>query len=321
MTKLPEVTLEQWDSVSEENKKIVAEFLSQNVQLSLQTIKQYTSALRNFYYWIKVYCDDKPFHKIKSKDYLFYQNHLTKEGLASSAVKFKRSAISSLNNYIALYYGEEFPLFRNFINKGIASPPPAFVHKKEPLTIEEYNAVCSKLEEQELYQVLAYLKFSFASGARRAEVRQLTKDVVNFEPKSIGDTLIYTTGLIRCKGRGVAGKVRTLQFDDAAMIAIKKWLSIRGDDSCPHVFVAKHNGEYKQVGDATFNTWGKTYVEPLLGRRFHPHQIRESRATSMVVEQGKDIKSAQKLLGHMSSTTTEIYVIRKDNNDADEAFT
>jgi len=48
--------------------------------------------------------------------------------------------------------------------------------------------------------------------------------------------------------------------------------------------------------------------------------LRESRATSLVVEQGMDISIAQKLLGHASSTTTQIYVIRNDENDADDAF-
>jgi len=61
-------------------------------------------------------------------------------------------------------------------------------------------------------------------------------------------------------------------------------------------------------------------LKKIVGRRFHPHLIRESRATTLVVEQGRDIKSAQKLLDHKSSTTTEIYVIRKDEDNADEAF-
>jgi len=102
------------------------------------------------------------------------------------------------------------------------------------------------------------------------------------------------------------------------MDAINKWLEIRGQDDCPYVFVSKLNGEYKQIGEATFNNWSNIYFEKIVGRRFHPHLLRETRATTLVVEQGKDIKTAQKLLDHKSSTTTEIYVIRKDEEDADE---
>lgn len=318
--KLPEITDEMWSSVNVENQKIVKEFIDQNIHLSPQTLKQYTSALRNYFYWIKENSDDKPFHKIKSIDFLKYQNHLTKFGLSSAAVKLKRSSVSSLNNYIELYYTEEFKDFRNYINKGIASPPPAFVNKKEPLTLQEYYSLCDKLREQGLIQQLAYLKFSFSSGARRAEVRQLRKEVIDYEPKILGDTKIYTTHPVRCKGRGVKGKERKLNFDEEAMIAIKDWINLRGDDDCPYVFATKRNGKYEQVGEATFNNWSDIYMTPIVGRRVHPHLFRESRATSMIVERGKNIKSVQKLLGHQSSTTSEIYVIRKDDDDADDAF-
>ena len=127
--------------------------------------------------------------------------------------------------------------------------------------------------------------------------------------------------MIRCKGRGKIGKQRKLQFDQIAMDAIKKWLSVRGDDDCPYVFVGKKKDKYHQISESTFNLWSERYFAPIVGRRFHPHLIRETRATTMVVEQGKDINSAKKLLGHESSETTQIYVIRNDENDSDDAFT
>ena len=254
-----------------------------------------------------------------------YQNYLVRNNLSSSAIKFKRSAVSSLNNYVELYYADLYKEFRNYVTKGIASPPPSFVNKKEPLTLEEYEHLCNVLEEKGLIQQLAYIRFSFASGARRAEVRQLLKEVVSYEPKIIstenGDIKTYFTNQLRCKGRGVGGKLRRLQFDQKAMDTINNWLSIRGEDDCPYVFALKKEGKYVQTAEATFNSWSSSYFEDIVGRRFHPHLIRESRATTMVVENGKDIKSAQSLLGHKSSTTTDLYVIRKDEDDADDAFT
>lgn len=325
LNKIESITEEQWSAVKEENRKMVNEFLEQSTQLSPQTIKQYTSGLRIYFWWISAFAENKGFHEIRSIDYLKYQNFLVKNGLSSSAIKFKRSAVSSFNNYVETYYSDQFKTFRNYITKAISNPPPVFVNEKEPLTLEEYKTLCDTLEKQEMWQQLAYLKFSFSTGCRRAEARQLLKEVVSYEPKIIqkedGEIKTYFTHPIRCKGRGVSGKVRKLQFDEDAMISIKKWLEVRGEDNCIHVFVAKSNGEYKQVGEGTFNNWANNYFEKIVGRRFHPHLIRETRATTLVVEQGKDIKAAQKLLDHQSSTTTEIYVIRKDENDADEAFT
>lgn len=324
LVKIDDVTEEQWLQVNPENRKIVEEFLRESTQLSPQTLKQYTSGLRIYFNWIRENIDNKSFYLLKSRDFLMYQNYLVRNKMSSSAIKFKRSAISSLNNYIELYYADVYKEFRNYITKGIASPPPVFVNEKEPLTMEEYRNLCEKLEEQKLWQELAYIKFSFATGARRAEVRQLLKEITTYDAKIIstenGDIKTYLTHPIRCKGRGVAGKVRKLQFDQDAMNAINKWLSVRGEDDCPYVFALKKHGVYRQVGETTFNSWSDTKFEPIVGRRFHPHLLRESRATSMVVENGKDIKSAQNLLGHKSSTTTEIYIIRKDEDDADDAF-
>lgn len=322
--RIEDVTDEQWLSVNEENRRIVDEFLKQSKQLSPQSIKQYRSGLRIYFWWIKENAGDKAFYQLRSKDFLFYQNHLVDKGLSSSAIKLKRSSVSTLNNYIEVYYAEEYPSFRNYVNKSITTPPPVFVHEKEPLTLDEYNSLCAELEKRELFQQLAYLKFTFSSGCRRAETRQLLKEVVTYQPKVVEsngkEVNLYMTHNIRCKGRGVAGKVKKLNFDQDAMDAIKKWLSVRGDDDCPHVFAVKRDGNYQQVKEATFNSWTDIYFTPIVGRRFHPHAIRETRATTLVVEQGKDIKAAQKLLNHESSTTTEIYVIRKDEDNADDAF-
>jgi integrase len=324
LIKIKDVTPEEWQNVNEKNRKMTEEFLAQSLQLSPQTLKQYRSGLMIYWRWVMENADNKPFHEIKAREYLRYQNYLTTSGLSSSAVKFKRSAVSTFNNYVELYYGDDYPLFRNYVSKGIATPAPVAVKEKLPLTLVEYENLCAELEKQELWQQLAYVRFSFATGARRAEVRQLLKEVIIYEGKTIetatGSTKVYLTHPLRCKGKGKEGKVRKLNFDDVAMLAIKKWLDVRGEDDCPYVFVSMHGG-VKQSAENTFNSWADTYFSPIVGRRVHPHLFRESRATTMVVEQNKDIKSAQKLLGHTSSQTTEIYVIRKDEDNSDEAFT
>lgn len=324
-SRIDDVSEEQWQEVNKENRKMVEEYLKQSTQLSDQSIKQYTSALRIYFYWVAKNKDNKNFWEIKPRDFLLYQNWLVELGLSSSGIRFKRSSVSSFNNYIETYYLDEYPSFRNYVNKAIALPPKTYINEKNPLTLEEYEKLCSTLEEKELWQQLAYIRFSFSTGARRAEVRQLKKEIISYEPRVIeredgSKVYSYKTHPIRCKGRGKIGKVRTLQFDDVAMNSLKKWIEIRGEDDNEYVFVSKQNGKYEQVGENGFNSWSETYFEPIVGRRFHPHLLRETRATTLVVEQGKDINVAKKLLGHESSETTQIYVIRKDSDDSDDAF-
>ena len=100
---------------------------------------------------------------------------------------------------------------------------------------------------------------------------------------------------------------------------LKKWLEVRGEDDNPYVFVSKYR-EIKQVSENTFNKWCHKYFEPVIGRRIHPHLFRESRATNIVVGEGKNIEVAQALLGHNSSETTQIYIIRDTSEDSDDAF-
>ncbi len=322
--KIENVTDEQWGSINQKNRGIVEEFLKQSTQLSDKSLKQYRSALQIYFWYIHENLNDKNFYEIKPRDYLSYQNWLVSLDLSPSAIRFKRSSISTLNNYIETYWADEYKDFRNYVNKSIALPPKTFRNEKKPLTLDEYHNLCTRLLEAEMWQQLAYVKVSFSSGARRAEVAQLLKEIINYEPKVSGkDThkiVSFLSNPVRCKGRGKVGKVRKLQFDQEAMDAIKKWISVRGDDNCPFIFASKKHGEYTQVSEATFNLWSEKYFAPIVGRRFHPHLLRETRATTMVVEEGKDINVAKKLLGHQSTETTQIYVVRGDEDDADEAF-
>jgi integrase len=332
--KLEPITEEQWQSVNEENRRIVKEFLDQSTHMSDYSLGQYKSCLMIYFCWIKDNCNNKPFYEIKGREYLLFQNWLSNRGLSSSAIKLKRSVISSLNNYIEMYYLDEYKNFRNYINKRVPQPPKAFVNTKNPLTLEEQEHLCQVLEEKGLYQQLAYVRFAFSSGCRRNETRQLLKNVIDAKVmikdvetkdkdgnKIIVQSKSFLTGEIRCKGRGKAGKVRRLQFDQIAMDAIKKWLEVRGDDECPYVFVTIHGDTIKQIALETANLWFKEIFEPIVGRRFHPHALREGRVTTLIVEQGKDISVAQKLLGHQSSETTKIYLVKDDNDASNEAFT
>lgn len=333
MDKIEEVTNEMWLQCNEKNRKLVEEYLRESTQLSDQTLSQYTSALKIYFNWIRENCDNKGFWEITSKNYLFYQNFLTRRGLSSSAIKFKRSAVSSLNNYVLLFYESEYPNFKNYINKGIASPAKNIVHEKEPLSLLEYSNLCKKLEEMEYWQELAWLKVTFSTGCRKAESRQLLKEIVTYEPKiskvvvkdeegkdAIKESRSYISHKVRCKGKSKIGVIRPLQFDEESMIAMKKWLEIRGEDDCQYMFISKNNNISKQISLSGISAWNSKLFTRIIGRRFHAHCTRLSRATTLVVEQHMDIKVAQKLLSHKDSSTTEGYVVRKDSENSDEAF-
>lgn len=333
MKKLEQITPELWDGVSDFNKTILEDFLINSTELSPKTRKAYESNLKIWFVWVKDNLNNKSQVEIKPLEYKKFQNWMVNRGCSSSDVNNKRSAISSLNGYIEIYYHDEYPLFRNFINKSIKRPPKAFVNEKEPLTKDEFNHLVDVLSSRGEWQKVAYLMFTLDTGCRRAESRQLQKSVIDAKPvkkiRKVDDgegnevekeVVYYQTHAIRCKGAGSVGKVRKFIFSEVTMQALKKWMEHRGEDDCPYMFVTKYGGTIKQVSETLFNTWATDTFSEIIGRRAYPHQLRSSRASQLALEDGVDIKVVQKLLGHESVTTTEIYVVRDDSDDLDELY-
>lgn len=325
--KIEEVSDQFWENeVNENNKELIEDFLSQE-HLSKQTLKQYESALKIFAKWVHDYLKNKDITELKPRDALKYQNWLIGKELSSSAIKFKRSAVSSLCGYIEVYYSDEYPNFRNIYTKAIPNVAKTSAKEKVPLTTKEINKIIKELKKREEWQKLAYVCFTYITGCRREESRQLLKEIITYEKakdKDGSDKKFYITHNIRAKGKGKEGKVRKFTFDQQAMDAIKKWIEYRSaqveNDDCPYVFVSKGKDGYKQISANTFNLWCEEFSEIIGGKPVHPHLFRSSRATNAVIEEGKDIKSVQKLLGHNSSQTTEIYVVRDDSDDLDDLF-
>lgn len=333
--RIEEVTDEEWATVNKMNRDMVQDYLDNQTDLSIKTRAAYKSGLRIFFKYVKDYLFDKDFTKIKKKEFQKYLNWLTNRGLSDSAIKFKKASVSAFCNYIMMMYEEEMPTFRNF-TVGLKVVKTGYVHEKVPLTPDEYVALCEELEKREEWQKLAYLVFSYSTGCRRAEARQLLKEVVDYPAKEKKIKILdddgkeveavsrqYQTHVIRCKGKSVQGKPRKMKFGEDAMHWLKKWLDIRGEDDCPYMFVVKKkDGTARQVGESVFNDWCSGLFTEIVGRRVHPHIFRESRATNLVVYEHKSAEVAQKLLGHEDvSTTKNHYIIQNDENDeSDEAF-
>lgn len=330
-----DITDEMWEEVNKFNRDMVKDYLENQTHLSPKSLLNYSSALRIYFWWVKENLNNKNCTEIKKKEFLRFLNWMNNRGLSDSAMKFKKSSVSAFNTFIENFYEDEFPLFRNYVSSDMKVATTGKVHEKIPLTPEEIDFLYKELEARNEWQKLAYVKFSYSTGCRRAEARQLLKEIINYEPRKTIvkvrdengvehelESISYKTHNIRCKGKSKIGRIRKLQFGQDVKDAIEKWLEVRGDDDCPYVFVVKHkDGSVKQVGEETFNGWCKGLFSEIMKRRINPHCFRMSRATNLVCSQGRSIETAQKLLGHESSETTKIYVVREDSFDADDAFT
>lgn len=319
---------EEFDyNVKEDDRELVNDFLEQQSHLSKQTIKQYRSSLMIFLKWNYEKNKNKELTTLKPRDGLRFQNYLLNAGLSTSAIKLKRSTVSSFYGYLEVFWSDEYPDVRNIYSKAVPSVGNVKKKEKDPLTIEEITKITKKLEEKEEWQKLAYFWFSIGSGARREEVRQILKEVATYsksKDKEGNEKKYYETHNIRAKGKGEVGKVRKHYITEEAMTYIKKWVEYREEnydyDNCEYLFVSINNSkkEMKQIPAGNFNVWCDEFSEYIDGKKVFPHLLRSTRAT-LLSNEGKDIRAIQQLLGHADASTTSLYIV-SENNEIEDLF-
>ena len=312
--------------VHEDDQELVDDFLEQQSHLSDQTLKQYRSSLMIFLKWNHDKNKNKELTELKPRDGLRFQNYLLNEGLGTSSIKLRRSTVSSFYGYLEVFWSDEYPDVRNIYSKAVPSVGSVKKKEKEPLTLNEIAKITEALEEREEWQKLAYFWFSIGSGARREEVRQVLREVADYDKfvKDGDEKNYYLTNKVRAKGKGREGKVRRHYITEEAMEYIQKWVRFRESnydfDDNEHLFVTVNvSGEkVNQISASTFNVWCNEFSEYIDGKKVYPHLLRTTRAT-LLSDEGVDIRAIQKLLGHEDASTTSIYII-SDNDEIDDIF-
>lgn len=141
---------------------------------------------------------------------------------------------------------------------------------------------------------IAVIELLFATGMRISELCSLKPSDIDLESNNI---LIY----------GKGAKERVIQIGNQEVIAALKFYkeTFRSDiDSCGYFFV---NRLQHKLSDQSVRFMINHYAE-LAGISQHitPHMFRHSFAT-LLLEQDVDIRYIQRMLGHSSISTTEIY--------------
>lgn len=319
--KLPEVTNEMYLQCNEETRMMIQEFFDAKPHLSPDTKKQYISALRQFAYWIHASCADKPLYKVKKRDFVRYMSYLTNRGMSSSGLKFKKSAVSSLCNYILDNVAEdedmeEYHSFRNFTT-AFKDIPLNYVYEKIPISEEEYNKLKEVLLEDENYMAYAWVVCAFNCGARRGGIRQFKVECIK-DGIPEGKSFIMSNK-VREKGRSTDGKICQYMLNQECVDAINLWLEHRGYEH-EYIFTSKYNGEINMISTGWADNLCSDTLSDILGRRINPHLFKSS-ATTHYLSKGKDIKLVSKYICQHNSveTTMKFYDLRPDEG-MDELF-
>lgn len=309
------VTDEQVENINPVNRQLIEEYIDymETTDKAPKSIMVYRSNLNIFFVWYSEKCGNKEFFDIKKRDVLNFQNYLIKRGLSPARIRALRASISSLSNYIESILDEDYPNFRNIINK-IPAPTLNAVREKTIMTDEQLENLLKILVEKEKYQIACFVAIACFSGARKSELIQYKRSFFNDETVKNG---LYVTKPIRTKGRGVVGKVMPkYALKNKVDYYLELWdkerkdLGVEIDD----LFVVKSSGNWECAKTTTADSFMET-CSRIAGEDIYAHSLRHF-FVSYLSRSGVPISIIKDVVGHNDSSTTELY----DDNSKDDKF-
>lgn len=162
------------------------------------------------------------------------------------------------------------------------------------LTTDETDRLIDCAAEKGRYAARnrALFELIYSSGLRRSEVAGLKIADVDF-----------FNGVVKVLGKG--NKERFVPVTDAALHALRDYLSVRPDPDPAQALFLNKNGK-PLTGDGLAYIFKNSAIRSGIARRVSPHSLRHSFATHLL-NNGCDLRSLQEMLGHKSLLATQVY--------------
>jgi len=312
---------DKYPLTNKKNQSLLKEWVSylHGVSKSDETIKQYVNNFKIWSVWNMENSNDKFFVDIKKGDVVRFQGHcLNVLNHSSARVRSLRATLSSLSNYIEAILDEEYPTFRNIINK-IEAPTLEPVREKLIMDSEETEKILEELVKAGKYQQACCYALSCYGGARKSELLRFKTNW--FTDENVENGLYKTPEKIKSKGRGKKGKMITKwtikkSFDPY----LKLWIEEReklGIDS-EWLFVRRKDNAWAQAVVSTANSWART-ITRMLGKEFYFHSNRHY-YTSQLVANGIPIEAIRHINSWSNISMVQVYNDRDSSEDFGKYF-
>lgn len=300
--------------VNPKNKQLLADFLDylRSVQRSETTIAGYDNDIQIAWVWCLQNNGNKFFVDWTKRNIVAYQNWLLNNNENSPArIRRLKAALSSLSNYIEGVLDDEFPNFRNIINK-VENPVNRPVREKTVWEDEELDDLLEKLVERADYEKACYLALAMYSGRRKSELCRFK--VTDFaDERLVCGGALYKSAPIKTKGQGGGKVIPCYTLAKKFKPYLDYWMDYRkrhGIES-EWLFPNKKNPtEYVPI--STINSWSNTFSR-ISGRPAYIHSLRHYFTTSLA-KAGIPDGVIQSIVAWESSDMVRLYT----DLDADE---
>lgn len=243
--------------------------------------------------------------------YTFVGDELSKESLCNYIsnlnIMYKpksvRRKIATIKAFVHFLMIDDYIDSNPFDKLGISMKEPLILPKTIPLEVIqkifvraylEFNNAKSEYQKKSTARDIAVMELLFATGARVSEICFLTSQSI--------DMISHT---IKIYGKGA--RERIIQIENKGVIAaLETYLALFSNEikESGYIFTNKlHN----RLTDQSVRNMIKRYAKAVnYINRITPHMFRHSFAT-FLLEEDVDIRYIQKMLGHSSIATTQIY--------------
>lgn len=306
--------------VNPDNKQLLKDFLDylRSVQRSETTCAGYENDIQIAWVWCLQNNNNKFFIDWTKRNVVAYQSWLLNNNENSPArIRRLKAALSSLSNYIENVLDDEYPGFRNIINK-VESPANQPVREKTVLSEDEVTTMLDTIVRAGKIDVACYVALAAYGGRRKSEI-------LRFKVADFGDNHLVCGGSlwksspIKTKGRSHGKYLHCYTLVKKFRPYLELWLNERNARGIESEWLFPSATDHTQpVKISTVNSWMES-ISRMTGRNIYAHSFRHF-YTTLLSDQGLPDSVIKEIQGWQDIALVSVYVDRSTEDTLDKYF-